>query len=187
MCKGLRYIYVLKKRLYLKAKFVIQLIWFEQPLGTFLILSFTDKLMTLQSTDKHYQPQQRFVWRLRNKVQYLQTYTLQKFGNHLLMTFITFLKQKLVPSHQQSWKKMEEENNRELAFFHTLLKSNNGKISVLVYSKPMHTNPYLHYSSHHQTCLKESVVSFMFNRAYSIILNKDDLTRENTRVKPEKC
>ena len=61
------------------------------------------------------------------------------------------LKQKLVPSHQQSWKKMEEENNRELAFFHTLLKSNNGKISVLVYSKPMHTDPYLHYSSHHQT------------------------------------
>ena len=107
--------------------------------------------MTLQSTDKHYQRQQRFVWRLRNKVQYLQTYTLQKFGNHLLMTFITFLKQKLVPSHQQSWKKMEEENNRELAFFHTLLKSNNGKISVLVYSKPMHTDPYLHYSSHHQT------------------------------------
>ena len=63
---------------------------------------------------------------------------------------------------------MEEESNGELAFLDTLLK---------------HTDPYLHYSSHHQTSSKESVVSSLFNRAYSIITNKDDLHKENARIK----
>ena len=78
---------------------------------------------------------------------------------------------------------MEEESNGELAFLDTLLKRNNGEISVLVYRKPTHTDQYLHYSSHHQTSCKESVVSSLFNRAYSIITNKDDLHKENTRIK----
>ena len=78
---------------------------------------------------------------------------------------------------------MEEESNGELAFIHTLLKRNNGEISVLVYRKPTHTDQYLHYSSHHQTSCTESVVSSLFNRAYSIITNKDDLHKENARIK----
>ena len=78
---------------------------------------------------------------------------------------------------------MEEESNGELAFLDTLLKRDNGEISVLVYRKPTHTDQYLHYSSHHQTSCKESVVSSLFNRAYSIIKNKDDLDKENTRMK----
>ena len=78
---------------------------------------------------------------------------------------------------------MEEESNGELAFLDTLLKRNNGEISVLVYRKPTQTDQYLHYSSHHQTSCKESVVSSLFNRAYSIITNKDDLHKENVRIK----
>ena len=77
---------------------------------------------------------------------------------------------------------MEEESNGELAFLDTLLKRNNGKISVLVYRKPMHTDQCLYYSSYHQTSCKESVVSSLFNRAYSIITNKDDLYKENARI-----
>ena len=57
---------------------------------------------------------------------------------------------------------MEEKCNAELALFDTLLKRNNGKISVLVYWKPMHTDENLHYSSHHQTSCKESAVSSLF-------------------------
>ena len=38
---------------------------------------------------------------------------------------------------------MEEESNGELVFLDTLLKQNNGKISVLVYRKPAHTDQYL--------------------------------------------
>ena len=77
---------------------------------------------------------------------------------------------------------MEEECNGELAFLDTLLKQDNGEISVLVYRKPTHTDQYLHYSSHHQTSCKERVVSSLFNRPYSIITNKDDLDKENTRI-----
>ena len=78
---------------------------------------------------------------------------------------------------------MEEESNRELAFLDTLLKWNNVEISVLVYRKPTHTGQYLHYSSYDQASCKESVVSSLFNRAYSIITNKDDLHKENARIK----
>ena len=78
---------------------------------------------------------------------------------------------------------MEEESNGELAFLDSLLKQNNGKISVLVYRKPKHTDQCLHYISHHKTSCKKSVVSSLFNGAYSIITDKDDLTIENTRIK----
>ena len=85
--------------------------------------------------------------------------------------------------HQNIKFTTEEENNGELAFLDILLKQNNGEISVLVYRKPAHTDQYLHYSSHHQTSCKESVVSSLFNRVYSIITNKDDLHKENIRIK----
>ena len=78
---------------------------------------------------------------------------------------------------------MDKESNAELVFLDILLKGNDEKISVLVYRKLTHTDQYLHYSSHHQTSCKESVVSSLFNRAYSIITNKDDLTKENARIK----
>ena len=41
--------------------------------------------------------------------------------------------------HQNIKFTMEEESNEELAFLDTLLKRNNGEISVLVYRKPTHT------------------------------------------------
>ena len=65
--------------------------------------------------------------------------------------------------HQNIKFTMEEESNGELAFLDTLLKRNNGEISVLVYRKPTHTDQYLQYSSHHQTSCKGSVVSSLFN------------------------
>ena len=78
---------------------------------------------------------------------------------------------------------MEEESNGELAFLDTSLKRNNAEISVLVYRKPTHTDQYLHYNSHHQISCKESVVSSLFNRTYFVITNKDDLHKENARIK----
>ena len=78
---------------------------------------------------------------------------------------------------------MEEESKGELAFLGTLLKRNNGESSVLVYLKPTHTEQYLHDSSHHQASYKESVVSSLFNRAYPITTNKDDLHKESARIK----
>ena len=43
--------------------------------------------------------------------------------------------------------------------------------------------PILKLQPHHQTCCKEIVVFSLFNRAYSIITNKDDLHKENARIK----
>ena len=85
--------------------------------------------------------------------------------------------------HQNIKFTMEEESNGELAFLDTLLKRNNGEISVLVYRKPTHTDQYLHYRFHHQTSCKENVVSSLFNRTCSIITNKDDLNKKNARIK----
>ena len=65
----------------------------------------------------------------------------------------------------------------------TFLKYNNGKISVLVYRKPTHTDQYLKYRFHHQKDCKQSVFSVLFNRTYSIITNKDELTNENAKMK----
>ena len=78
---------------------------------------------------------------------------------------------------------MEEEGNGERAFLDTLLKQNNREISVLVYRKPTHTDQHLQYSTHHQKSCKESVVSSLFSRAYSIFTNKDDLHKENATIK----
>ena len=75
---------------------------------------------------QHLQPYHKFICRLMNILQYLRHYSLQKFDNT-----------------------MEEESNGELAFLDTLLKQNNGKISLLVYRKPTHAGQYLHYSSCH--------------------------------------
>ena len=41
----------------------------------------------------------------------------------------------------------------------------------------------LHHSSYHQTSCKEIVVSSLCNRAYYFITNKDDLHKENAKVK----
>ena len=85
--------------------------------------------------------------------------------------------------HQNIKLTMEKESNGELAFLDTLLKRNNGEVSVLVYRKPTHTDQNLHYNFHHQKSCKENVVSSLFNRAYSIITNKDDLRKENAEIK----
>ena len=50
------------------------------------------------------------------------------------------------------------------------MKRNNEEISALVYRKPTQTDQYLHCSSNYQTSFKE-------------ITNKDDLHKENARIK----
>ena len=78
---------------------------------------------------------------------------------------------------------MGEKSNGDIAFLDTLLKRNNGKISVLICGKFPQTDQYLHYTSHHQTSCKHSVASSFFDSAYLIIMNIDDLIKENTLIK----
>ena len=77
--------------------------------------------------------------------------------------------------HQNIKFAMEEESSGELAFLDTLLKQNNGKISVLVYSKPTCTDQYLDYSSHHEVarnglfplCLTEHILLSQIKMTYT--------------------
>ena len=78
---------------------------------------------------------------------------------------------------------MEEESNGDLVLIDILWKQNNGKISVLVCRKPKLTDLQLHYCFQSHTSCKEIAVSSFFDRAYSIITNKDDLTKENAGIK----
>ena len=79
---------------------------------------------------------------------------------------------------------MEKKSNGELAFLDFLLKQNKEKISELVNRKPRHTDQYLYYISH---TIKQVARRVLFPpcliRAYSIITNKDDLNKENARIK----
>ena len=126
-----------------------------------------------------------------NVLQQLQHCTLQNFGNNFFDDVYYILKRTHLENffhhinnfHQNIKFSMEEKSNGELALLDTLLKRNNGEISELVYTKPTHTDQYLHYSSHHQTRCKDSVVSSLFNRAYFIITNKDGSHRENARIR----
>ena len=77
------------------------------------------------------------------------------------------------------------DQNIRLAMEIALLKRNNGKFCALVYWKTTHTEQfYPHYSSHLHADCKESVVSSLLNRNYSIIINKDDLIKEKARINP---
>ena len=78
---------------------------------------------------------------------------------------------------------MKEESNGELVILDILVKRDNEEISVLVYRKLRYTDQYLDYRPHHQTSCKESVVFTLVNRAYSFTINKNDLDKENTRIK----
>ena len=110
----------------------------------------------------------------------------ERFVDHVYSTLKRTHFEKIVHHinnlHQYNKFTMEKESNGELAFLDTLLKRNNGQISVLVYRKPSHTDQYLHYSSHYQTSYKESVVSSFFNRAHFIITNKENLHKEHARI-----
>ena len=111
-----------------------------------------------------------------SKLQYLRHYTLQKFGNNFLTMLIPFL-------NVHSWKCFSITSIILIKILRLLLKVNNRKILVLVCRKPTDNEQYLHYSCHHQKSCEESASSFFLNRAYSLIRGKDDLTKENARIK----
>ena len=85
--------------------------------------------------------------------------------------------------HQNIKFTMEEESNGELAFSWHCIESEYWKdlcIDLYVGSLSILTNTYT--TSLTASC-KESVVSSLFKRVYSIITNKDHLYKENDRIK----
>ena len=75
---------------------------------------------------------------------------------------------------------IKDKSNGELLFLDTSFKHDNGKILYwYIGSLYMLTIPTLQLSPPKKL---QSVVSSWFNGAYSMITNKDDLTKENTRI-----
>ena len=86
--------------------------------------------------------------------------------------------------HQNTSFSMKEESNRKLLVFSILyLKKSNETISIMVWREPVHTDQYLHYNFHHQTCCKGSAIFSLYDRRYCIIISNDYLNNKKTRTK----
>ena len=74
---------------------------------------------------------------------------------------------------------VEQEEDGALPFLDTLLRRReDGSLDVSVYRKPMHTDQYLHFESHHPTHVKRGVVRCLNDRARGIISMQDNLQKE---------
>jgi len=70
-----------------------------------------------------------------------------------------------------------EQEDGTLTFLDTLLRRRDGSQDVSAYRKPMHTDQYLHFESHHPTHVKR-VVRCLHDRARGIISTEDNLQKE---------
>ena len=130
---------------------------------------FINKLMVLQRKGQHLQPLQKFILQTCEQTAIPVALHPSKVWEQFADDIHSVLKHMQLENlfyhinslHQNIEVTMEEKvYNRELVFLDTLLK-HNGKISILVYKKPKHTDKYQHYHSHCQTSYKEKVVCFI--------------------------
>ena len=74
------------------------------------------------------------------------------------------------------------ENNKEdgaLPFLDTIVKpENDGKLSITVYRKPMHTDQYLQWDSHHYLSAKDRFISTLTHKAKRVCSNPGLLQKE---------
>ena len=74
------------------------------------------------------------------------------------------------------------ENNKEdgaISFLNTIVKPEaDGKLSITVYRKPMHTDQYLQCDSHHYLSAKYSVINTLTHRAKTVCNNPELLQKE---------
>ena len=57
-----------------------------------------------------------------------------------------------------------------------------GKLEVTVYRKPMHTDRYLHFKSHHPPHVKKGLVRFLYDRARNITKEASNLETEKAHL-----
>ena len=153
-----------------------------------LILSFTNKMMTLPRGDPASSTTAEMYMQAYEHTAITTSMHPPKVWERFIDDVNSILKRTHLENfshhinnlHQHIKFTMDEESNGELAFLDTLLEGNSGEISVLVYRKPIHIGQCLHYSSHYQTSCQERAVSSLFTRTCSIITNKDDLLYKDT-------
>ena len=78
---------------------------------------------------------------------------------------------------------VERESNGQLPFLDLLVtRDTDGSISTCVYRKPTHSDQYLHFSSHHPTSHKRSVVRTLLSRAATHSSSLVERSREESHV-----
>ena len=77
---------------------------------------------------------------------------------------------------------IELENNGQIAFLDTLVSRRNGVAVIDVYRKPIHTDRYLDFSSHHAIKHKISTASTLLSRASNLPSSLEGKTRETNHV-----
>ena len=74
---------------------------------------------------------------------------------------------------------MELERDGSLPFFDTkLIRREGGTLDTTVFRKPMHTDRYLHFSSHNPASAKRAAVRSLFDRARNFTLRTENLREE---------
>ena len=83
---------------------------------------------------------------------------------------------------------VEKEVDGQLPFLDLLIsRDSDGSISTSVYRKPTHTDQYLHFSSHHPTSHKRSVVRTLFSRASTHCSSLLERTEEESHLHQALC
>ena len=102
----------------------------------------------------------------------LQKESVEKFHQHLnsINTHIKFTE--------------ETEDESGLAFLDTNTKrTDEGNVVVDVYRKPIHTDKYLDFNSHHPATHKRSVAKTLLERAFNVPSNEEAKAKEVSHVK----
>ena len=83
--------------------------------------------------------------------------------------------------------KFTVEDNKEdgsIPFLHTIIKpEEDGSLSITVYRKPIHTDQYLQWDSHHNLSVKFSVINTLSHRAKTVCSNPELLKQEKEHLR----
>ena len=78
---------------------------------------------------------------------------------------------------------IEREHDRRLPFLDTeVIHHSDGTLSTKVYWKKMHTDKYLHFTSHHPIAHKLAVMRTLLSRAEKVCTSEDDKLQEIVQV-----
>ena len=78
---------------------------------------------------------------------------------------------------------METEKDNKLAFLDTaVLREPDGRLTISVYRKPMHTNQYLAYDWHRPQSVKRSIVKSLYKRAKRLLTKPSVISEEKKHL-----
>ena len=75
------------------------------------------------------------------------------------------------------------ENDKKLAFLDTeVLREPDGRLTTSVYRRPVHTDQYLAYDSHHPQSIKRGIVNCLYERAKRLVTKPSNISKEKKKT-----